>query len=221
MKQRMQGIVIGILVTVLLLGTVTVYAAAQLSLAGQVFSDLRFFVDGTEFDVYWDESTGSVHLSSPESPNETPFVPPSVPELGANFARTVPPFDVSHSGNRNDVRVRDEVRMGGVYYEDVITFMAIRWYRLILHSLHNLGGSYTTLTGVIGRVDGTGQYDGVFRFFGDGRQIQEVRVRALDLPTPININVAGINNLRIEFEPSFPAGGQSTFAFYALSATIR
>ena len=194
-------------------------------MAGQVFSDLRFFVDGTEFDVYWDEATGSVHLSSPESQNETPFVPPSVPVLGVNFARTVPPFDVSHQDNRNfmdDVRASDEVRMGGIYYEDVIAFRVGLWnVNTTVHSLHNLSGEYTTLAGVIGRVDGTQQLDGVFRFFGDGRLIQDVRVRAIDLPTPISINVANINNLRIEFEASLPGFSSQTAVIYALSATIR
>ncbi|MCL2852029.1 MAG: stalk domain-containing protein [Defluviitaleaceae bacterium] len=150
----------------------------------------------------------------------TPQIPApiSIPAVSASFAQAVPPYDVSrrHSTdhrNNADVRRRDQITMGGIVREEVITY---RVQSIIdtVHSLHNLGGQFNTVSGYIGRVDGWGEHNGTFNFFGDGRLIQSFELRATDLPRPISVNVAGVSQLRIEFTvPHLRAGNTTMYAF--------
>ena len=246
MKQRMQGIVMGVLVMTLLFGTMTVFAASTQTIE-VTFGGVRTFLFGQEFVVRdeqgvviepltyndrvyvpvdsilhamgnnasWDAATGILRFGQVDGPVV------GTPTGGASFARTVPPFDVSHSAGDNftsrGIRIRDNVTMGGNYYNDVITFTDSLGMSGHVHSLHNLEGRFTTLTGYIGRVDGTSQQDGVFRLIGDGRQIQEIEVRATDLPRLISVNVSGVRNFRIEFEATTWSGTVT----YAFVGTIR
>ena len=91
--------------------------------------------------------------------------------------------------------------------------------------MHNLNGQYRTLTGYVGRVDGTGQYDVDMRIIGDGRLLQTIELNATALPTPISVNVENVRQLRIEVE--FPQASQlrqnnrHVQSVYALSAFVQ
>lgn len=139
-------------------------------------------------------------------------------EIVFSFVEKVPPYDVSHqsktdSSASNDVRVRDSVIMAGITNEDVITYRVGSGANTgTMHSLHNLGGQYTSILGFIGRVDGTGEQKGTFNFYGDGKLIKTYKLSATDLPTTVELDVADVRQLKIEFiaEKFVPS---TTYAF--------
>ena len=68
-------------------------------------------------------------------------------------------------------------------------------------STHNLNGRFTTLTGVIGRLDGSGAEARNIRFStGYGRHIATHTVSGADAARSISVNVQGVNTLRIEID---------------------
>ena len=250
MKQRMQGAVIGVLTTVLLLGAVTVYASATRTIEVTV-GTVRTTIFGEEFVVRDEQGL----IIEPFMYNGRAYLPAESilhamganaqwnfenntfnfgivgtdgihAGLGATFGITVPPYDVSHIASNDradlsDVRVRDYVTMGGIIYENVIT------YRIAIgpaiasaqYSLHNLNGQFTVLTGYIGRVDGWDQLDATFTFIGDGRVLETFELRAVDLPRQITVDVNGVRNLQILFYSSAAAGWHRTM--YAFAGSIR
>lgn len=243
MKQCLKGILIGFVMTVLLLGSVTVFAATTRIIEVN-FDNYKTTLFGQEFIVRNDQN----EILQPFSYNGSVFVPIEVilhamdthvswdadtrtlnfgleseASAGVSFASAVPPYDVSHrftldQGFRNwDVRVRNQVTMGGNFYDNAITFTT-RGISDGVHSLHNLRGQYTMLSGYIGRLDGTTQSDGVFRFYGDGRLMKEFKMRAVDLPRPISLDVSGVWQLRIEFDAE---GFSTSFTTYAFVGTIQ
>ena len=139
------------------------------------------------------------------------FLPePDTEEEWYDFANTVAPYDVSNSGQ---VRISEWVQMGGDFYDDVLSYSVSSGTFTNRggqnHSLHNLNGQYTILTGYIGRVDGEPEVNGVFRFFGDGRPLQSFEVSGNALPRFISVNVEDVKQLRIEFS----AGRNTRYAF--------
>jgi len=122
-------------------------------------------------------------------------------EIPLIFVQEVAPFDLS---NVNRVLMPHHVLHGGEIFENAITYNANNISSV--HSLHNLGGRFITLSGLLGRVDGAPQRNGTFNFYGNGRQIGSIDVDALRLPMPFTINVTGVDDLKIEFR------GHSTYS---------
>lgn len=231
----MQGMVMGILVTVLLLGTVTVSAATPQTIEA-IFGGVRTTVFGNEFVVrntegqiiepltyngivyipvnvvlhamganaQWNEETRTLNFGLAGVAEQPPVTNERTPLTAA-----AAPFDWGSNSTRGaswNVRVVDNIRMGGEYYSNAIRFD----YRSFLnglraHSLHNLQGNFRTLTGYIGRIDGTAQFNATFNFIGDGRIIETFNLNATDLPREITVNVEGVRQLKVEV--SIGAGG--------------
>lgn len=63
---------------------------------------------------------------------------------------------------------------------------------------HNLNGQFNTITGTIGRIDGSGTGASSISFIGDGREIASFSVDGTTLPTDISVDVSGVLVLRIE-----------------------
>ena len=66
MKQRVKGFAKWFLIGILAVAVIapsSVAVAQVISPAGQVFTGLRFFIDGVEMDVVWNEAENSVHLT--------------------------------------------------------------------------------------------------------------------------------------------------------------
>ena len=119
MKQRLQGVVIGVLMTVLLLGTVTVFAASirtieatygisvvvngvrqnfasdmqPFSSGGRTFLPVRGIADALGLDVEWDGSTSTVYLTSGATAPATVIPTPTPP------ITPTPPPALTVSGN--------------------------------------------------------------------------------------------------------------------------
>ena len=91
------------------------------------------------------------------------------------------------------VSVGNNVMMGGVPYHNTITYRW--WYDGDGYSLHNLGGRYTTLTGILGPVDGSD--GGALAFYGNGLIITSFEIEQHALLRQISVNVAGVQQLKI------------------------
>jgi len=76
-----------------------------------------------------------------------------------------------------------------------------------------------TVTGYVGRVDATGMRNATINFIGDGRLLRTYHLRADDMPTPINVFVEGVRQLRIEV--TFVDHSGNVSVQYALSAFLE
>jgi hypothetical protein len=151
MKQRMQGMVMGVLVTALLLGTVTVFAATPRTIEA-TFGNFRTYIFGQEFV----SRNAQGEILQPFMYNGSLYLPAEAvlhamgnnaswdvatgafsfggvqqptPEERISLNMAAPLFDSGSFGGRGghisripDSRVRDSVRMGGTYYRDVIVY---------------------------------------------------------------------------------------------------
>jgi hypothetical protein len=66
------------------------------------------------------------------------------------------------------------------------------------YAAFNLGGKYSELSGMIGHIDGEGREDRIITIFGDGIELQQIKVGFLDLPKELKVNVLGVKQLKIE-----------------------
>ncbi|MCL2190183.1 MAG: hypothetical protein FWC16_14390 [Defluviitaleaceae bacterium] len=98
--------------------------------------------------------------------------------------------------------------MLGVLYSNTLQFNIlgdVGWTH------QNLDRQINTITGLIGRIDGSGSGGSRITFIGDGRTLATFRVDGSTTPTPISVDVRGVQVLRIEFDQ--PSGGaQIAFA---------
>ena len=67
-------------------------------------------------------------------------------------------------------------------------------------STHNLNSRFTTLTGVVGRQDGTGTDARTIRFTGDGVHLASFSVSGTGAPQNISVDVRGVHSLRIDID---------------------
>jgi len=274
MKQRMQSMVIGFLLAVLLLGTVTIVTANTRTIEatygvnivvngvqqvfsndmmpftseGRTFLPVRGIADALGLDIEWVGATQTVYLTTPAPlPAQLPTIPTPDPipapiptpvseptPVSLNIA--APMFDSNTSGGRggggagirHDISNVYSVTMGGMNYNNAVLFNAYYLATIatvpsneqtVQFSLHNLNNQYRTLTGYVGRVDGSLMVDATFNIFGDGQLLQTRRLSAQELPTTISIDVTDIRQLRIEFVHGFPVGqprGDVSYAFVGL-----
>jgi hypothetical protein len=163
---------------------------------GWIYAPFEHIAKALGKDAYWDGATHSLYLG-----RRTPA------GVATPFLRTAPAYDVS---DQNNVKIEDTVQMGGSQYSNAIIYQAYANHPH--HSLHNLNGQYTRVTGYIGRVDGTAQYGVTFNFIADGNVIASYELNALDLPQRITLNVHGVRNLRIQVVTEHWASPSYAFA---------
>ena len=75
----------------------------------------------------------------------------------------------------------------------------------------NLNGQYTTLSGILGHVDGTENGSGLLQVFGDGVLKNEFALSAGMLGADLSINVSGINQLKLVWGTGNPGMGYGTY----------
>jgi hypothetical protein len=64
-------------------------------------------------------------------------------------------------------------------------------------SIYNLNGKYTSISGVLGHIDGDGGYDATLQIFYDGVLNQEISLTADMMPTDITLDVEGVLQLKM------------------------
>ena len=225
MKQRLQGLVMGAIAMVLLLGTATVFAATTRTIEVR-FGTYRTYLFDQEFTV----RNVQGELLQPFSYNGSVYVPVEailhamgdnaswyadsgilrfgrVDERPTEVNERVPlntaarHFDAGGVfGNSVTVTRPDSVNMGGVAYQNALRFHNGDTVSLLTSTpftLHNLNGQFSLLSGYVGRVDGSQMGNATISFFGDGQLIKYYELRATDMPTPISVPVEGVVQLRI------------------------
>ena len=180
-------------------------------MGGRTFLPLRAMADLLNLPVDFDPGTNTAYLGNRFAGVRTPL----------NVA--APHFDTGGTGSSSVAKL-DSVSMGGATYNNALRFRRGREWASNENrfTLHNLGGQFRTLTGYIGRVDGSLMRNATISFYGDGQLLQSYELRATDMPIPISVFVEGIVQLRIEvFFPQVSGGGNVAITDYALIAYLE
>jgi hypothetical protein len=173
---------------------------------GRTFLPVRAIAEAVDMPVDFDGSTNTVFLGNRNQAVRT------------SLRQAAPFFDRSPNRNEN-VYFNDFNSMSGVTYHNTLAFaLGSHNGARTNFSLHNLNGQFRTLSGTLGRVDGSSMRNVKVNFIGDGRLLQSYDLNATDMPTPVNVFVEGVQQLRIEVE--FPRT-QSERIWYALAAYLE
>ncbi|MCL2197473.1 MAG: stalk domain-containing protein [Defluviitaleaceae bacterium] len=222
MKQRFQGLIVGVLLASLILGAVNIFATATRTIeitygvnvvvdgvrqdfsddmrpftsGGRTFLPVRGIADALGLDLRWDGATSTAYLSTPTTASvveQTPQ-PPAAP-MGVALMEAAPWFERCY-GNSMFVLAQQETMRGETFTNVIVQSMGGFGFEGWSH--HDLNRRYNKLTGVIGRIDGSGNMSRTIRFIGDGVEITSFSVNADFRPTEISIDVTGVSTLRIE-----------------------
>jgi len=150
---------------------------------GRTFLPVRGIADVLGVPVDWHGPTGTVYVGT---------VPQGMP-----FFDTVPHFQESTGNHRTGIQT---VRMMGNAYPNswTGTHAPISGSNYLGWRDHNLNNNFNTLTGVIGRVDGSGVEVSSISFIGDGRTLATFEVDGNSHPIEISVDVRGVLVLRTE-----------------------
>lgn len=242
-KQRpgAKWFVLGFLAAVMLMpGAVLI--ANELSMAGQVFTDLRIVMDGVEMEVTWDEESGTVYLESPEREEDedeeaeeaaAPERPGFAGLLNERLQHTYVStrwgngFHVVRSGNFTchlGTRYTNGIIKSNI--SAVYEFGGVRAHK---HIQYDLAGRYRTLTGrviiphqtnIVGLqrngLSPAGSVTVIFR--GGGRELGRVTGASATSPLDFTIDVRGISSLQISIVNN---GRGFTSPFYTALTNLR
>ena len=253
MKQRMQGMVVGFLVAVLILVTATAFAATTRTIevtygvnivvdgipqtfavdsmpftsGGRTFLPVRGIADALGLDVSWDGATSTVFINS-----GTLFVPTPMPTP----VPTPPPLPVTREVtlfNRPFTSVGNAhwFNAGGDAQNNHIRLFELggQTYRPGTHSnyvVYTLGYNSAVLRATLNPPNASNSVVFnprptavlIYRFYGDGVLLYESpSLGSGSPPIPIEINVNGINQLRIEKDVTVNTN-VSTWSFGFLSS---
>jgi len=123
--------------------------------------------------------------------------PPVVPTPQA-FMEAVPLFE--QNSTQRDRLTQRTVNMLGNPYPNAITMGRIVTDRQSGWTHHNLDGQFTTFTGLVGRVDGSGPEASTLSIIGDGVTLLAMNVDGDTMPGQIEVDVTGVRILRIQID---------------------
>ena len=175
---------------------------------GRTFLPVRAIADIAGLDVDFDSATNTVLLTSGAGG--------AAAQPGNRFADT---FFSGTSGS-NFARVDESVSILGATHQNVVQYNSFATNAL--YSQHNLGGNFTRLTGVFGRIDGVGVPTDVdVTITGDGAILTEFSLGEHDIPRNIDLDVTGIQLIRVDINPHGAGGPAGTRGAWALSADLQ
>jgi hypothetical protein len=229
-KERIKGLIAGILLTVLIFTSVTmVSASTRRSVnANIVYDNIRIMIDGVETTLTDLEGRaiepfimdGAMYV--PISPLVRQFGRSSVYDgtnriLAITTPTTPPPrprmtyfFDVLTAyENSNDTIIGENQNliMLGDEYTNCWYFTTNRWNSVDAYVLYNLRGHHKAIKGILGHVDGTYRGGtGTLSIYLDNKLYTAYTLESSMLPTEIILDVTGVNIMKIEF--SFDRGGE-------------
>ena len=233
-RERMKmikGFVIGVVCTMLLSGTVLManpvtrdlLFGVRVSVDGVMVNfdedSLPFVLDGRTFlpvraiaDVFgagvdFDPATNTVLLTTTQQHTAT------------RLAETLFNYSVRTTGANNWVRSVESAGILGTQHNNVVQFSAFG--TVDLTSEYNLGGNYSRLTGVFGRADGSHPTGVAVTILGDGNVIMEFEKGEHDTPLNIDIDVSGVQIIRIYVYPDGRGGPAGTTGGWVFSADLN
>ena len=227
-KLQIKGFVVGVMVAVMLGGVVAlanpggvmreVFYGVNIVVNGNAWNppadQTPFITDGRTFlpvrgiselldvPVDWDGATRTVYIGT---------IPQGMP-----FFANVSHFqhDNNFASNMNNRTVN---MLGSAFPNSwAPTHGAVRATSISPWRDYNLNAAFNTLSGTIGRVDGSGTATATISFIGDGRTLATFDVDGNTHPTDISVDVRGVLILRIVIDyPSvfWNAPDRATIAF--------
>jgi hypothetical protein len=145
----------------------------------------------------WDSPNQTLHVFTPNAPT-----PPSSPAkaLFDNYTH----FEQSTGVHALALAT---VNMLGTPYTNTLRISNRGGF---VHSgwrTYNIGRQYTTLTGTIGRIDGTGTRANKITIIGDGQTLATFNIDGDTQPTNVSVNISGVLALRIQIDDTASGAG--------------
>ncbi|MCL2095573.1 MAG: stalk domain-containing protein [Oscillospiraceae bacterium] len=239
MKQRIQGIIIGVLITVIVISSISLVSAAARTVAANLnYNDIKIVIDGELITP----KDASGNVVEPFIYNGTTFLP--VRAVGAAFGKEIgwdgdtqtvyigerpdkPAIEVSlHNkaylevGNRNyfNVSSRQSDGVGFVWFGiDANSSIAGSRYLYKNHVVYPINMAATQFRAVLNPPANYSSPELTYKIYGDDTLIYTSPIMTHNV-TPISaeVDIAGFITLKIEIEFTSSSGGSGT----GLSATI-
>jgi len=208
MKKTVKGFVAGVLMTVM--ATATLVWANAGGVMREVFYGVNIVVNGVPQD-FSDDMTpfitgGRTFLPVRgiaevfdvpvdwHGPTQTVYIG-TIPH-GMPFFQTVPAFQGSGSARG----LGTASMLGNSFPNTLRSNTAPQSSNRNFWNEYNLNGQFNSLTGTIGRIDGSGVAASTISFIGDGRTLATFTVDENTHPTDISVDVRGVLVLRIQFD---------------------
>ena len=176
---------------------------------GRTYVPLRVVSEALGYNVSWDADTSSVIIgdSAVAAPAPTPAPEPTpAPATGEQkLIDVLPPYHVNY---RASVRYypttqADSLSLGGIDYKNSISLQT--GGSASISAYFNLGGNYSTLTGIIGSLSGQVR-DVIVNIHADETIIKTFELKAGALPQDFSLDVTGVRELHIELKGPGGAG---------------
>jgi len=215
MAKRLQGLIAGIIIGLVIAGSVAVAATRTIEVS---YNNIKLYVDGNLIspkdatgkivepfvyegttylpvralgealgkNVDWDGTTASVYIGAR---------PGSVEYLGEGLK----PY--SKSGGYYEYPDKGSFKIAGnVYYRGAVARNNNE------HALYNTDAKYTQLSGIYGPTDTMASSgNGTISFYGDDRLIKTLEIKYGDLPKDFTVDLQGVLQLKIEFSRAYLA----------------
>ena len=178
---------------------------------GTTYLPVRGVSQAVGYQVSWDQATQTVSLSNGGNSSYNNPTTPSVPStpVSTNLVDTLQPFSYTDDYwfDTYPSTGSESVVMGGISYKNALQMDGIQ--RNNNYVSYNLSGSYTSLGGMVGIVDGSGgnmsKPDGpqVVSIYGDGTLLKSIELPLGGLPVTFSVNFSGVSELKFEIPPHF------------------
>ena len=160
-----------------------------------------FLMDGTMFVPISPLVRQFGYSSTYEASTRTLFIGPMPRPPAASLFETVPSFQSSNTLGRATVNMLGNPYSGALRTNRQASSVGGQngW------SDRNLNEQFVTITGTIGRIDGSGNGRSTISFIGDGRELASFNVDGNTRPFDVLVDVTGVTVLRIQITQ--PANG--------------
>ncbi|MFX4261219.1 stalk domain-containing protein [Pelotomaculum propionicicum] len=214
MFKKVLLILLGIVIGVFLLGAVSLYAAQSIQLIvngkviqsdvppqiidGRTMIPARYLAEALGATVTWDASRNAVIVTSKDQ-----YAAPV-----NNNTKGTDLTSLDYAGTNNPIYLKIDVwkqgwvfpdnqfKIAGKYYNKGIGFQGVYSDANIVY---NLNSSYSKISGYFGMADGNDRETKAI-VYGDGNMIYESPIiKAGEVPYFVDLNVAGVNQLKIVF----------------------
>ena len=159
---------------------------------GTTYLPIRAVGEAFGKSVRWDGDTSTVYISKK---TDTPAPAPSTQKQYLGFD-----LKAYQSGYRQ-VEFESTINMGGNVFGNAITLRPLFIARPATADF-NLNGDYTSISGFVGKVDGSKDVDATLNIYGDGKLIISRDLRPNMFGDSISFNVTGVKQLKLEVTAS-------------------
>jgi hypothetical protein len=218
MFRQVKGVVVGFVMGAIVVSSLgAVFAAPIEKKITALYDGIKIYIDG----VLVTPKDANGNVVEPFIYEGTTYLP--VRAVGEAFGKTVDWDGISKSvyvGKRTDAEQYlgtdmqayqssdkryyieytlskgESFSMNGVKYYRGITLACYRnvW------ALYNLNGQYSTISGMLGHIDGTDMINKTLLFYADDKVVKEIELNAFEMAQPFSLNVSGVMQLTIEIK---------------------